>query len=213
MTKLADLSILDFGNTIQLEGAVFLGNGKLYLCLFPGSHGSINDIEGNDTVEVVLADGGSVFAETLSMDTDEWNRLFQQTDLLETEVFARSTDGTLAKVILRKSQRNIAQEVSWKVYKRDGYRCRYCGRDDVPLTVDHLVLWEEGGPSTEANLLSACKKCNRARGNMQYADWLQSPHYQRVMRGILPATHAANYDLIATLPGIPRMIHVPSKRK
>ena len=32
MTKLSDLNILDVGNTIQLEGAIFVGNGKMYLC-------------------------------------------------------------------------------------------------------------------------------------------------------------------------------------
>jgi hypothetical protein len=213
MTKLSDLNILDFGNTIQLEGAVFIGNGKLYLCLFPGSHGNIQDVEGNDTVEIVMADGTSVFAETLGMDTDEWNRLFQQTDLLETEVLTRSSDGTLAKIILRKSQRNIAQEISWKVYKRDDYKCRYCGRDDVPLTVDHLVLWEEGGPSTEANLLACCKKCNRARGNMQYADWLRSPFYRRVSQGLSMLVRQDNEALVPTLAAIPRMLHTPSKRK
>lgn len=213
MTQLSDLNILDFGNTIQLEGAVFIGNGKLYLCLFPGPHGNIQDIEGNDTVEIVMADGTSVFAETLGMDTDEWNRLFQQTDLLETEVLARSSDGTLAKVILRKSQRNIAQEVSWKVYKRDDYKCRYCGRDDVPLTVDHLVLWEEGGPSTEANLLAADKTCNRKRGNLPYDQWLRHPYYKRVSQNLTEEQREANQKLVATLKDIPRVVHVPSKRK
>ena len=60
----------------------------------------------------------------------------------------------LYKAVIRKCQRNIEQGVSWNVFRRDGYACRYCGNKEVPLTVDHLVLWEESGPSTEANLVS-----------------------------------------------------------
>jgi len=212
MTKLSDLNILDVGNTIQLEGAIFVGNGKMYLCMFPGAHGGFVDVEGNDVVEFVM-EGASVFAESLNMDTDEWDTFFRQTDLLETEVLAKSSDGKLAKIVLRKSQRNIAQEVSWKVYKRDEYRCRYCGNDHTPLTVDHLVLWEEGGPSTEANLVSADKTCNRKRGNLPYDQWLEHPYYKRVSQNLTEEQREANRKLAATLKDIPRMLHVPSKRK
>jgi hypothetical protein len=215
MTKLSDLNILDIGNTIQLEGAIFVGNGKMYLCMFPGHNGIVVHDEAGDEVVFVAFEDGAPFptVETVCMNTDEWNTFFRQTDLLETEVLAKSSDGKLAKVVLRKSQRNIAQEVSWKVYKRDDYKCRYCGRDDVPLTVDHLVLWEEGGPSTEANLVSACKKCNKARGNMQYDAWLQSPFYNRASKGLTVTTRQDNLDLASTLAAIPRQMHVPSKRK
>jgi len=65
----------------------------------------------------------------------------------------------------------------WEVFRRDNYTCRYCGNDKVPMTVDHVVLWEEGGPSIVDNLICSCKKCNNARSNMQYEDWLVSPEY------------------------------------
>lgn len=211
--KLTDLNIHDIGNTIQLEGAIFVGNGKVFLCMFPGSHGNIEDVEGNDCTEFVTAQGEELTAEALNMTDEEWNTFFRQTDLLETEVLSRSSDGKLAKIVLRKSQRNIAQEVSWRVYKRDGYKCRYCGKDDVPLTVDHLVLWEEGGPSTEANLVAADKTCNRKRGNLPYEQWLEHPYYKRVSQNLTEEQREANRKLAATLKDIPRMLHVPSKRK
>ena len=61
-------------------------------------------------------------------DTEDWKKVLRQTDLLETEVLALSEDGKLTKAILRKSQRQIEARISWNVFRRDGYRCRYCGR-------------------------------------------------------------------------------------
>lgn len=106
---------------------------------------------------------------------------------------------------------NLETKVSWKVFKRDGYACRYCGNDDVPLTIDHLVLWEEGGPSTVENLVSACKKCNRTRGNTPYADWLKHRYYLKVSKGLTADVRQQNDDLVATLDAIPRMVHKRSR--
>lgn len=213
--KFEDLNILDIGNTIQLVGAVWEGNGKMYLCMFPEHHGSLYD-EVNAEFYFGTDDspGDEVPVQTLNMDSHEWNKFIRQTDLLETEVLARAADGNLAKVIIRKSARNIAQSVSWEVYHRDEFKCQYCGiGPGVPLTVDHLVLWESGGPSIPGNLLSACKKCNKARGNTPYAEWLQSPFYRRVSRGLTEAVREANLAIVPTLDAIPRNLHKPSKRK
>jgi hypothetical protein len=122
--KFSDLNLLSFGNTIQLTGAIYSGEGKSFLCFFPGDK---NDLP----------------QEILELTTEEWNEMIKQTDLLEAEVLARASDGRLAKIVLRKSARQISQGVSWNVFRRDGYKCRYCGKDKVPLTVDHLILWEE----------------------------------------------------------------------
>ena len=190
--KLSDLDILQVGHTIQIAGAVFADSNALYLCLLPD--------EG--------AEGRRI--ETLDMDADDWARFIRQTDLLEAEVLAKAKDGTLAKVILRKSTRQIEQGVSWTVYRRDGFQCRYCGADNVPLTVDHLVLWEEGGPSIPTNLLTACRRCNRARGNMGYEDWLKSPYYLQVSRKLPLGIRADNEALVKALDTIPRQ-HVRSR--
>ena len=192
MAKFSDLPLHDIGNTIQLAGGVWSGNGKAYLCLLPDER---NDVP----------------IEVLEMTPDEWQAFLRQTDLLETEVLTKAADGTIAKAILRKSTRQIDQGTSWRVFKRDGYKCRYCGADDVPLTVDHLVRWEEGGPSTEANLLSSCRKCNKVRGDTSYADWLQHPRYKAVSAKLDAATRAANEAVQATLAAIPRVLHVKSR--
>jgi hypothetical protein len=195
MAKFEQLDLLKVGNTIQLAGAIWVGEGKTYLCLFPG-----------EQVEMPV--------DTLEMTLPEWEQFLRQTDLMEAEVLAAGPDGRAVKSIVRKSARQIAQHITWAVYRRDRFKCRYCGRGPgIPLTVDHLVLWEEGGPSTEANLVSACKKCNKTRGNTQYADWLNHPYYQKVSKNLSAVLQQANFDLTATLDGIPRMLHKPSKRK
>ena len=186
------LNLLSIGNTIQIAGVIFVGEGQTLLCFFPDEHPA------------------QPF-EVLQMDLDQWNAFLRQTDVMETEVLTRASDGTLAKAIVRKSQRQIEAGVSWRVWKRDGYRCRYCGNDDVPLTVDHLVLWEEGGHSIEQNLLSSCKKCNKTRGNMQYAEWLQHPRYVSLSTKLAPDVRASNEALLSTLASIPRRVHSRSR--
>jgi len=189
-TKLSDVDLLKIGNTIQMAGAVYVGEGRLFLAMFPEDRG----VEGLETVE-------------LDMDLADWERFLRQTDLLETEILTKASDGTLAKAIARKSQRQISQGVSWAVYKRAGYRCEYCGANDVPLTVDHLVVWEEGGPSTEANLSSCCRRCNKTRGNMAYSEWIKHPYYLRVSRGLDAETRAENERRATRLHSISRVCH------
>lgn len=205
--RLDEVNLLEFGHTIQMVGGVYAGKGKLYLTLFPDELGEVSPgatfRQGDGDVDEVV---------TLDMNLDDWTRFLQQTDLLETEILTKATDGKLAKAIVRKSQRQISQGVSWAVYKRDGYKCRYCAVDDVPLTVDHLVLWEEQGPSVPANLVSSCRKCNKTRGNAQYAAWLEHPYYKRVSRNLDAATRQANLALVGTLDAIPRLTHQPTHR-
>lgn len=182
-----DIDLLTIGNEVTLTGCVWSGNGKMLVCLFP---------DADDDVEL----------EILRMTSEEWKAAIRQSDLLETEALVKGEDGKLKKAIVRKSERTIEQGVSWRVFKRDDHKCRYCGRDGVPLTVDHLVLWEEGGPSIEENLVSACRKCNKKRGNMQYADWLQHPYYLKVSAALKPFHAEKNEKLAPTLPGIPRVV-------
>ena len=190
--KFTDLNLLAIGNTIQITGMIYSGEGKSFLCFLPG-------------------DSNDLPLEVLEMTPEEWQTFLRQTDVMEVEVLAKASDGTIAKAILRKSQRQIDTVVQWRVFKRDAYRCRYCGNDNTPLTVDHLVCWEDGGPSIEANLLASCKKCNKIRGNLSYADWLNHPRYVNVSQNLDPATKEANRAILATLDAIPRKVHARSR--
>lgn len=50
------------------------------------------------------------------------------------------------------------------IYKRDGFRCVYCG-SSRHLTVDHVVPKSQGGKDVWENLVTACQRCNIKKGN------------------------------------------------
>jgi len=51
------------------------------------------------------------------------------------------------------------------ILRRDGHRCQYCGRGDLPLTVDHVLPLSRGGDDTWENLVCACVGCNNRKGD------------------------------------------------
>lgn len=188
-----DLNLLDFGNDILVGGVIYSGKNKNLICLLPDE-----------------ADVNNEFC-VLNLTTDEWKQIVRQTDLMETEILQRDTDDKLIKAIVRKSTRVIEQGISWRVYKRDNYRCRYCGKDGIPMTVDHLILWEVGGPSIDENLVTACKKCNKTRSNTPYEEWLNHPYYKKVSEGLTKETKKLNENLVGTLNSIPIKVHIKSR--
>jgi hypothetical protein len=191
--ELNDINLLDIGNSVQISGAIWSGNGKHYLCFFPDE-----DIFEHDFL-------------FLEMNVEDWGKFLKQTDLMETEILAKDTEGKVVKAIVRKSTRQIDTKIQWQVFKRDGYKCRYCGNDNTPLTVDHIVLWEEGGPSTEQNLITACKKCNKTRGNMQYKDWINSPYYEKVAKNLSDSIRLLNEKVLDYIDQIPRKVNITSR--
>lgn len=191
--KFEDMNLFEFGNTIQLGGVIYSGGGRNLICLIP----SESDI--NDEFNV------------LDLNTDEWKKILRQTDLMETELFEMANEKKLVKAVVRKSARIIEQGVSWRVYHRDEYKCRYCGKQGIPMTGDHLVLWEMGGPSIEENLVTACRRCNKTRGSILYPDWLEHPYYKKVSKDLAPEVVQLNIDLLGTLDQIPLRTHVKSR--
>lgn len=186
-------SIYELGTRFQLVGLMYACNEQGFIAMLPG-------------------EAYPAFAMPVSsLSLQAWNRVLEQTDNLDVEVTAPDADGKLVKAFVRKSQRQIDASVSWRVFKRDKYSCRYCGNDNIPLTVDHLVRWENGGPSTEANLVAACRKCNRTRGDTEYGDWLRDPYYEKVARKLSQEEREANIRLLSTLSGIPRVAVVRSR--
>lgn len=178
MKTLADLNIMDIGHTVQITGMVLSGPDGNHVVKFPG------EIDGAPSQPYEL----------MEFSVEDWERFLYQSDFLEVELTGP------VKAVVRKSQRQIDVAISWAVFKRDRYRCRYCGKDG-PLTVDHIVTWESGGPSIQANLLASCKKCNRIRGNREYLDWLQSQDYRHVSkRGISDDTRYLNEQVLTAIP-------------
>ena len=67
----------------------------------------------------------------------------------------------MARTTIKKTRR-------LEIYNLDGFECVYCGRvmivGDGQLTLDHLHPVSLGGRNTVANMVTACKGCNHARG-------------------------------------------------
>ncbi len=51
------------------------------------------------------------------------------------------------------------------ILRRDGFKCAYCGRSDLPLTIDHIVPRAKGGNDSWENLICACTICNNRKGD------------------------------------------------
>ena len=60
---------------------------------------------------------------------------------------------------------NMAVEISRKnILARDNYKCQYCGKQSMSLTVDHVIPKFRNGQDTWENLVAACKNCNQLKG-------------------------------------------------
>lgn len=186
-----EFDILDFGNRIQLSGALYSGMGKVLVIPFPEE--DVGDLDSRHRP-----------VDVLDLTTAEWERVLQQSDVLDIRV--------LNKAILRKSQRHIDNVIAWNVYRRDGYACRYCGRNAVPLTVDHVILWEDGGATVEDNLVAACRRCNRERGSTPYDRWIESPQYRVLSASLDEHVKGMNLQLVLELPRLALLKAKPRSR-
>lgn len=65
------------------------------------------------------------------------------------------------------------KEIRVKVFARDRYTCRYCGKCGVRLECDHVIPISRGGPAALENLVTACFRCNRAKRDRTPQEWLQ----------------------------------------
>lgn len=211
MKKLKDIDLYKVGDSIQMVGTIFADDANMYLCLFPEDRGDVISDRGAFFTPNGRDIEGSVKVETLDMDRADWDTFLRQTDLMETEVITKASDGTLAKVILRKTQRQIDSDIQWRVFRKAGYRCEYCGNDNCPLTVDHLITWENSGPSVVENLAAACRKCNKIRGNLPYTDWLRHPRYLELSKNLTEQQRLLNEARVEMLDKIPLRIHIKSR--
>ena len=60
------------------------------------------------------------------------------------------------------------------VLERDGSSCRYCGSNDGPFDIDHILAVANGGSNDPSNLCVACSTCNRSKGarTLEELGWL-----------------------------------------
>ena len=54
-----------------------------------------------------------------------------------------------------------------------GRKCAYCGKENIPLQIEHIVPRAKGGSNRVSNLCLACEKCNLAKGTKNIEEFLR----------------------------------------
>jgi hypothetical protein len=75
----------------------------------------------------------------------------------------------------------ISTRTRFEVFKRDGFRCAYCGITpvDAVLHVDHIVPVANGGTNDPANLTTSCQPCNGGKSAVPLDHIALAPTSQR----------------------------------
>ena len=80
------------------------------------------------------------------------------------------------KKFLFGSTPRIPREEAMKVFRRDHFKCQYCGLDGLHhfnnwliLTIDHVHPHSRGGARSVDNLVTACQPCNLIKGKRHFA--------------------------------------------
>ena len=55
-----------------------------------------------------------------------------------------------------------------------GRKCTYCGKENIPLQIEHIVPRAKGGSNRISNLCLACEKCNLAKGTKSIEEFQKS---------------------------------------
>ncbi len=75
-----------------------------------------------------------------------------------------------------------------EVLRRDEFRCQYCGRRTMPLTIDHVIPRHRGGEHAWENVVAACPQCNRHKGARTCAE-----AHMRLLRPPFEPSPSARY--------------------
>lgn len=63
----------------------------------------------------------------------------------------------------RKEKPPVNETLRWAVFKRDGYKCKHCGKESH-LRADHVIPYSADGETTMENLQTLCHSCNSKKG-------------------------------------------------
>ncbi|WP_424099991.1 RNA-guided endonuclease IscB [Moorena producens] len=64
-------------------------------------------------------------------------------------------------------------EVKEYLLHKWGRKCAYCGAENVPFEIDHIVAKSKGGSNRVSNLTLSCHSCNQAKGNKPVEKFLK----------------------------------------
>lgn len=70
------------------------------------------------------------------------------------------------------ARKKIPNSVRFEVFKRDAFKCQYCGRSapEVVLELEHIEPHSKGGTDEVINLCTSCRECNSGKGARQLSD-------------------------------------------
>ncbi|NEO94919.1 MAG: HNH endonuclease [Moorea sp. SIO3G5] len=64
-------------------------------------------------------------------------------------------------------------EVREYLLEKWGRECTYCGKQNIPLQIEHIHPKSQGGSERVSNLCLACEKCNQRKGNKPVEEFLK----------------------------------------
>jgi hypothetical protein len=69
-------------------------------------------------------------------------------------------------------RKNISKKTRFEVFKRDGFKCLYCGKSapDVVLVIDHIEPVSKGGADQILNYATSCVDCNAGKSDRRIND-------------------------------------------
>ncbi|MEK5326168.1 RNA-guided endonuclease IscB [Aeribacillus sp. FSL M8-0254] len=82
-------------------------------------------------------------------------------------------------------------EVREYLLEKFGRKCCYCGKEGIPLEVEHINPKSRGGTDRVDNLCLACRDCNERKGK-QTAEEFGYPHIQEMVKETLKDASAVN---------------------
>jgi len=82
-------------------------------------------------------------------------------------------------------------EIREYLLEKFGRKCVYCGTENVPLQIEHIVPTSRGGSSRVSNLTLSCEACNQKKGN-QTAEEFGHPKVQAIASSPLKGAAAVN---------------------
>ena len=86
-------------------------------------------------------------------------------------------------------------EVKEYLLEKWGRTCVYCGKQDIPLEVEHIKPKARGGSDRISNLTIACTKCNQEKNSQTIEQYLA--HKPELLKKILAKTKATLKDAAA----------------
>lgn len=92
-------------------------------------------------------------------------------------------------------------EIREYLLEKFGRKCCYCGKENIPLEIEHIIPKSRGGTNRIDNLCLACHECNQKKGNMTAEEFGYSDIQKQVKQtlkdvSVVNSTRWKVYDVL-----------------